>query len=362
MTAILGMTPGNYPVQMGDLLISSPHPSKKVVSIPTLGDVPPSPEWWPSIVEMRQKVCVIGQNLALSWAGSYLAARQIVDGMKEMADNGQVSLQAVLDHLENLDEWTSNQNVSILGHVAGPEGGTFSKACSVGHSPILGDVRIGGSGTDDLIELVKQFKSPISEEMRAANPLECAVACGLMLTGVLTTEELISKRSLERYYGGGFEVCSLVRGRFSKVGDITYLWWILEARGGGQFGLTKPRCIHKYDYVEDFLVVRSIDFGSNEESVGDRTYVVSPIDKRATAEDSGKFTDKMGLQSKFMVNMVSYRNSKGDDHILNRVLYSASREQDVRIIEEPKRIVVAFNDTFIHEILGDVEEHEASLD
>ena len=77
---------------------------------------------------------------------------------------------------------------------------------------MLGDIRVGGSGTTDLIDAVSQIRDPISVELREANPLECAVANGLMLTGAMATEELISGRSLEQFYGGGFEVCTVVRG------------------------------------------------------------------------------------------------------------------------------------------------------
>ena len=50
-----------------------------------------------------------------------------------------------------------------------------------------------------------------------------------------------------------------------------------------------------------------------------------------------------------------------EDYILNKVHYSPAKEQNVRIVEGQRGIVVSFNDAFLEEVRTDVEAHEASL-
>jgi hypothetical protein len=55
------------------------------------------------------------------------------------------------------------------------------------------------------------------------SPLE-AVGRSLFLIAYLLQMEITNASTLVERYGGGYEIASIVNGRFAKIGDITYVF------------------------------------------------------------------------------------------------------------------------------------------
>lgn len=90
MTAVARLTINNFPVLIGDLLLSNEELDKKVIHLPTVGShtiVFPTGSGF-TISGLRQKLTVIGDNLTVGWAGNRLAAKAIV---KELIEINQSS-------------------------------------------------------------------------------------------------------------------------------------------------------------------------------------------------------------------------------------------------------------------------------
>ena len=355
MTAIVGMMPGGYPVQIGDLLISSDRMPRRPIAVPTLGNLESAAAAPWHATDMRQTTPIIADNIAVSWAGSYIAARHVINELRELSCRSKTGLSHVMEYFANLDPWIRQQPLSILGHVAQEgDGGSFSYNCKQVLSETLGDVRVAGSGCRDVLQFMQQLKQPIP--LPQLNPLERAIVSALMITGVLTNEELLTQSNLASFYGGGYEVCSLVQRKFTKISDITYLWWTLQTTKQG-YALSQPRCALKYQYYGDLLAVYASDF-TTEGSTGERIrrdrrriHVISPVYRKASEAELSEVVKQVNMNSRFLCNLIAYRNQRAEIHLCSLLSHSVSGVHPVKFQEDAGRLTIAVKQEFLETIV-----------
>ena len=82
MTLIASLVIEGYPVLLGDLLLSTKESdsdiSKMRIKIPSLGNIPVSQDGY-YISGLSQKLSLIGDRIALGWAGSRIVAKIIIN-------------------------------------------------------------------------------------------------------------------------------------------------------------------------------------------------------------------------------------------------------------------------------------------
>jgi len=363
MTVVAAFTVNGVPVMLGDLLISGPSTGRASIHIPTVGDAIPSlPEDGQlAIAQLRQKLCIIGDNIALGWSGSLLAATMVVEGLIKENRRSEMTLEEVKRYLDNLDKWTRQQDLSLVGYVSEPAGiAPFGYNCSEFQSDIFGNVMVSGTGESDLSSLLQQF-STSAPQFRGedANPLAVAACTALTVTGFLLQSELADDSALDRFYGGGYEVVTFVNGRFGKINDITYLVWILST-DGQTASLALPSVVIKYSYERDLLIMRVARFNRPSEedeptvALSNELYVVTPIYRYPKQTELTRVKQPR-LSSRFLCNYVVVlpRHKKLDvTNVVCRVDLSTQSPGPIEFIEEEDKVALAVSKSFIEEIFS----------
>lgn len=361
MTLIATLCIDNYPVLVGDLLLSGPERAN-VMAIPTIGDVRdvfPEGSGW-SIVGLRQKINIIADNCIIAWAGSECAARTVAVELMNMSAKEPLGLDSIASYFLTLDAGIRDQGVSFVGWVKDPKGiAPFGYDCEGFEHPWLGSVRLAGTGTQALNRLLMNFPKIVTQESRATNALEQAITQSLMTTGLMLQEELASRQSLLTFYGGGYEVASLVRGSFQKVGNITYIFWIAKHHHG-RLELSLPLCAQKYDYMSDLLLIRAAHFYANEENtkavtVKESLHVVAPLYRRPTAEEINSLRPP-SFQSRFTCHCIVVTTERQPPDIYVRVEYSyTATPASIRIQESQDGLSLAINDRFVRTLAEEIQ-------
>jgi len=96
--------------------------------------------------------------------------------------------------------------------------------------------------------------------------------------------ELIRPEVLLNYFGGGAEIVSLVKGKFRKIGEITYVFWYVKENKDKIINFRLPKMALKFTYHEDFLLIRRGTFDESENPCAvkcddHRVDIIEPIHK-----------------------------------------------------------------------------------
>lgn len=105
---------------------------------------------------MRQKVTLISPSCAIAWAGSYLGARIAIAKLRELAANGELTVQKVLEYL-NTDEDMRQHAIQIVGWI---HGGNyvdhFQYECASHSNLVSSCFYVGGSGAELFLDAAQQ--------------------------------------------------------------------------------------------------------------------------------------------------------------------------------------------------------------
>jgi hypothetical protein len=262
MTMTAAFFPESYPILMGDVLLSGPEVLDKQVHIPTIGNVDsvfPKGSGF-TIVGLCQKLCILNDKLAVGWSGTRIAAWSVIKKLMEASSLHDFALDDVIYFWEHeVDKWYK-ENVSIIGLIKnGDVINSFGFNIHNLHSERFGHVILSGSGSHAMADCLSRL-GPSPEYPSSTNILERAVATALTISTDMLGQELISPQGLLNYFGGGIELVSLVKGRFTKIGDITYLFWYVSEDGKRGITFSLPETALKFAYYQDCMLVRKAEF------------------------------------------------------------------------------------------------------
>lgn len=366
MTVILGFAIDDYPVLVGDLLISSMEDGKSL-NIPTIGNrenlFPKGSGYVPT--GLRQKINIIGENLAVGWSGSLLAARETIKELKKRNDKRKQTYRDIKDFLENLGPWVGGHDVSfiVLGIDSGSPFFLCRNVAKLVH-PYLGSIWASGSGGDVLSSL-SQFNTPniISD---TPNPLQKVITIALALSGCLMQHELKTGVPIFHYFGGGYEIASVVAGKIKKVNDVTFVFWDAQNTNKG-INLSFPTKIMKFDYYRNDLIIRTVDFdfdkltknsahvedsGVNNigrgKSINESIYLISPVYRELIARSDPKLIPK--FNSSFFCHQAFFTDSQGKLAVACIVDYSLKEPTEFKIIEEQGQLKIQMGKTLVERL------------
>ncbi|MEP0798510.1 hypothetical protein, partial [Funiculus sociatus] len=271
MTLVVALMINNLPVILGDVLLSG-HELDRSISIPTIDDIyeifPEGSGW--SITNLKQKVNIINDNLIIGWAGSYVAARVIISELKTRSTTQSFTKNSLEDFFMevngDINTWIAKEEVSFIGwikdlEVFHPFSYSFNGALiHEVESPKYGKIKICGSGTDDMKELLEKVSRPYSKKSSNLTDFDNVIIESLTFCGWFFADEMSTSRSLRQYYGGAYEIATYVEeeNKFKKIDDITYLTWVVQDIN------TEPKInlvtkVFKILYLNDILFVYAIE-------------------------------------------------------------------------------------------------------
>lgn len=310
MTLITAFNVGKSPVVVGDLLLSGPEQPQKEIATPIVGDVTrvfPRGSGW-SIVGLRQKVNLVANNCVVAWADNELAAKIVIKELRALSTDSPLSFDRIADYFKNIDPNLVGLGVNIVGWVKEDKG--FRRFCFnalTTKTGAFGELSIAGSGTDPFLKLTEEMPLELPIADREINSLEKAVSLSLMSTGLMLQSEFHTQDTLLNFFGGGYEIASFVKDRFSKIGDITFVCWAAELKDNFVY-ISHPLLALKQDYLNDILLIRSLRL-HHSDGVGETTsieeahYIVSPLYRTANQEEA-QMVAGLNLNSKFTCHCI----------------------------------------------------------
>jgi hypothetical protein len=244
MTVIAAFNVNQYPILFGDLLVSGSEDPNVTLNVPTIGEIteifPKGSGFVPTA--LRQKIVIVNENLCLAWSGTRISAQIIISALlRESQKKPKWSFDDLSSFFKNFDG-EHGSKVGIIGYSNDGRGifpfgyGTQQRNYQ---SERHGLVRLGGSGAENLQSYLDNFNIPPLQGRM--NPLETAIGNALAITTHMTGLERITGNNLLHYYGGGFEIASLVRKKFTKIDNVTYLIWVGRQMSDSSWKLSFPQ-------------------------------------------------------------------------------------------------------------------------
>lgn len=362
MTLIVGFSVGPQPVLLGDLLLSGPE-SQVDLNLPTIGE---SQKVFPAgsgftITGITQKVNILSENLMIAWAGTRYIAKSILTDLNERIRREPFTIKSLQDYFEDFRRSENRNQVHFVGtFVENTRVLSFAIGGEVVSDPAWGEVRLAGSGTDDVKTFLKNVQPLKLITAGSPEPGLEAVVRAVTLTSQLLQLELQNQSTLLQYYGAGYEIASLVAGRMAKIADVRYLLWEADATGE-TLQLGQPYYIVKNSYLNGVLAIRSSRLTDKTRDgmplFDESTHLVEPAFRAISEEDVKAFRSKPpDMNSRFLVNLFLVRYRDGSTEWMNRIDYRATPNTHVVFHEMPDGLGVAIEHSFIESVLAALQQ------
>ena len=348
MTAVACMCIEGYPLLVGDLLISGAVAPESLVSLPSTtvqyglggGDGPKS---------MRQKIAIVADNLAVGWAGEHKVAMDVISELKERCEHERFDEKFVAEFLKRQRQstWEEIQLAGILTKPI-PTLVPFrflhlfqSPSCKICESPTFGKITLLGNGFDLLNDYLRReatiptgdgpfdnfpFRTQIFETgVAGRKPTMKLVGSdsfpyrvltyGMVVAGRFLMMEQTTFENLDHKFGSGYEIVSLVEERFTKVTNVLYLFWNANVGEDGKSVTLSPfpYLLHRYEYYDDLLVVRSIALNEKDGTMFEEKlpFLIPPVYRYLWPQEKEK-PPKPPLDARWICNFIrvfSHSNS-----------------------------------------------------
>lgn len=353
MTAVARIAIEECPMLVADLLLSGPPLPGVTASVPTADDLstafPPGSPLMPR--ELCQKIVVLGDNLVVGWAGSYDVARDVVGELVRKGAAQPFTNDTLQRHFDGLDPdvW---QEIGLVGFIRDPDRriAQFGRSYFKLPTELFGTVGILGSGLDDFEKFLQQTQQLPEADNLAMNALQRSIAFGLHMGGSLLRLELATPASLQKFYGGGYEIVVSEMGKFQKLDDVTYVFWWVEADGPQLRGGLLPSRVFRYSYKDDLLRIRSVAFDGSgpRTAASEQLFRVPPV-YRDVHPDEEADTTLPPLNPRWLCNYFLVHFADGRIAILTKIAYQPQEKRWVWFDDVPGGVAVAVSQEFLEE-------------
>lgn len=362
MTAVMRLTVNNWPIILGDLLLSGPERPGRRTMIPSTeyvdqeelikilprgtGDIP---------VGLSQKITIISDNLVIGWAGSHIAAKHVIRDLYAKSEIEPFTRESLSNYFRSIGREIRGQEVRFVGFLTDPSDShvftSFGYGCELVQTTDFGEVGYLGTGSEDLRSLLDQFPGPPGAIEGNPRPAASAIAFALLLSGSLLNTELATLKSLLSFYGGGYEIASFIDGRFQKVGHITYVFWKARLVERGVNISQVPLHVFSYAYSDDILIIRSVSFDESSDriSLKQSGYAVTPMTRVVPKEESATLRVPE-LNNRWLCNYFLVNSESEGMQIYAQVDSGSIAEKHVRFQEEDDKVIVAVAEEFIQSV------------
>ena len=299
MTLVASFAVKNWPVLVGDIMISMPAHGRKTkpFNIPTHVNVNarllPASEY--IVSGLKQKAIILSPRLALAWSGTPIYARSV---FRDILQRNQPptfrDVVSVLDKRRGeagMDLYVTGICIEEAQGEARPiirfawdwENGWEGQKHVF---PEYGDCYAGGSGAGAFLSLLGNSVTGLSAQTSA---LEEAICHSLGHLGKLTGDQMRSGAGINSFFGGAFEIVTLLAGQVQKIGDVAYHFWGAGSAPNAQVTITLHASL-RIAYFEDYLVIRKLEFGGEvADAIGaDEVYVIWPVHRSVDDEEKAR--------------------------------------------------------------------------
>jgi len=218
-----------------------------------------------------QKVCILGDNLAIAWAGSKIAATLLIKYLNEENQKHELAYEGmpeVLEKFNRIDNWTLKQDFQIVGCFLKREPSLnrvkinrFGLNCDKTASSKFPDMYIAGTGRDELVASIEKSAQCLKTLSGAPKKIEEALTFAGSVIGNLQNIEINRELNMKMFFGGAYEIASIPDLKFRKLSNFVYCFWKIDG-GADKFGVNLLKVI-KPMYFNNLLLLRVIDFTPN---------------------------------------------------------------------------------------------------
>jgi len=362
MTAVARLSVNQFPLLIGDLLLSSEEsPRQHDVYVPSVGlhtvAFPRGSGY--TITGLRQKLALIGSNLAIGWTGHRIAAQCVIEEMVAENRRNSFTLSTLFSYLNSRPNEGINHDFALVGWlIEGERVRGFGFRSTIEFtSETFGRVGLLGTGAEDLQDYLTAY--PDIPLWNVPHPWQ-AFSMGLLLTGFLLRSEMKNLSSLHQYYGGGYEIIGMDQGLFVKLDNVTFAFWEATLIGKKVTFTLQPRIL-KYSYRDDVLLIRSLIFSQAVQSSLDlvansRVDAVPPIYRNITNEEADGHQPPMNSQ--ILCNYFLIKLPNGIRQVFSRVHHiSDEREPLLSFHEDGAQVQVTLSASQFSEICEEIGQH-----
>ncbi len=141
--------------------------------------------------------------------------------------------------------------------------------------PEYGDCYAGGTGAGAFLSMLTNSVARMSAQTAA---LEEAICLSLGHLGKLAGDQMRKGAGIDEFYGGAFEIATLLADQLQKIGDVAYHFWEARSAPNAQMTITCHVSL-RIAYFEDYLVIRKLEFGGEvADAIGaNEVYVIRPV-------------------------------------------------------------------------------------
>jgi hypothetical protein len=224
-----------------------------------------------------------------------------------------------MTYLNSLNPGVWQNNIALAGFIKEPNRFEWFDRNAEYMSTRIGEVGLLGTGSDTVKQYLKSLTMlPVHSE-RSGNLLTQHVLTTLGLTGGLLSSEIRSGANLDKLFGAGYELATMLDGAFKKVDDITYLFWY-GWTDGDRVQIRFPHRSLKISYLNDILVIRvdslsSLSVGAGISIEKTECFFVSPIYRSVDPDELFGFVPP-SLNSRFVCNYFAFHDRQQRETIL----------------------------------------------
>lgn len=298
MTVVARLAINDYPMLVGDLLLSIADPLASPSPVPTIENLSAMFPVGSARVPcgLRQKLAVVANNLVVGWSGSLNTARDVIAELKRKSQSQTFTYETLTKHFEGLSQrvW---DDIGLVGFLEESQDRVFHwwrgpKSVEV-DTKLFGRVGLLGSGLDDVEKMLLDIPSlPVGLDRTLLGPEQALGFC-LHMTGNLMQLEIATRKSLAQFYGAGYEIATHIGGKYDKIGDITYMFWRAGIEGEAVRVAFTPYRAFRYAYANDMLAIRSVSFDDSKKTpvvTDQKLFFAEPVYRDATPGETAAIT------------------------------------------------------------------------
>lgn len=344
---------------LADLLLSGPPLPGVTAAIPTVDDLsaifPPDSPIVPR--QLCQKIALVSEHLVIGWAGGYDTARALVGQLKRLDAIQRFTNESLQVYLDGLDKSVWGEcglpgSIGLVGFIRDPDNriAWFGRSAIGLRTQLFGKVGLLGSGLDDFERfLLRTERLPETADIQM-NVLQQSIGFGLQMGGSLLRIELESQVSLQKFYGGGYEIAVSEMGKFKKLDDITYVFWWVDTDGTELRGGLVPSRVFRYSYNDDLLRIRSVAFvpdGAVTRAC-EQMFLVPPVYRDVRTDEQADIS-RPSLNARWLCNYFLVHFGDGRLAIYAKIAYQPQQKRWLRFDEFAGGVTVAVSEEFLKE-------------
>jgi hypothetical protein len=212
MTVVARLAINDYPMLIGDLLLSIEDPLASPSPVPTAENLSVMFPAGSACVPcgLRQKVAVVADNLVVGWSGALNTAWDVIAELKRKAQ--LFTYETHTKHFASLSQRVWDE-IGLVGVLEESQDRVFhwGRKSREADTKLFGRIGLLGSGLNDVEKMLLDIPSlPVGLERTLLGPEQALGFC-LHLTGNLIQLELATRKSLAQFYGAGYEIATLHR-------------------------------------------------------------------------------------------------------------------------------------------------------